>query len=105
MNYLFDRMLFAGIDAAASGDANAVIAAVSGKAIRVMCYTVVAAADVTVTWKSGSTAISGAMDLPAKGGASPASPLGMMQTAEGAALNLTLSGAVQVSGHVGYILI
>lgn len=104
MNYLFDRMLFADIDAAASG-ANAVIAAVSGKSIRVMCYTVVAAADVTITWKSGSTAISGAMDLPAKGGTAPASPLGMMQTAEGAALNLTLNGAVQVSGHVGYILI
>lgn len=104
MNYLFDRMLFADIDAAASGT-NPVIAAVSGKSIRVMCYTVVAAADVTITWKSGSTAISGAMDLPAKGGASPASPLGMMQTAEGEALNLTLSGAVQVSGHVGYILI
>lgn len=104
MNYLFDRMLFADIDAAASG-ANAVIAAVSGKSIRVMCYTVIAAADITITWKSGTTAISGAMDLPAKGGASPASPLGMMRTAEGEALNLTLSGAVQVSGHVGYILI
>ena len=104
MNYPFDEMQFAKIDAAASGS-NPVVAAVPGKAIRVMSWSAVARADVTVTWKSGTTAISGEMDLPAKGGGTPAGPHGVMQTAVGEALNLSLSSAINVGGHLGYILI
>jgi hypothetical protein len=95
---------YAVVNAATAATAE-IVPAVSGRAITVVNWTLVLAGDVTVTWKSGSTAISGplapgaAAVIDATG--SPESPL--MQTAEGAALNLTLGAAVQVGGTVTYI--
>ncbi len=103
-------MKFASISAASSGS-NEIVAAVTGKRIKVLAYTVIAAGDVSITWRSASTAISGAMSIAQNGGAAPAAgasgPLGfvpLLQTESGEALNLNLSSAVQVSGHLTYVL-
>lgn len=102
-------MKFAKIDASASGD-NAIVAAVAGKRIRVIGYTIIAGAAVTAKWRSATTDISGGMALAANGGAAPSvsvlSPGGMfgvLQTEPGEALNLNLSDAVAVGGHLVYI--
>lgn len=105
-------MPFASIDTATSGD-NTVVAAVPGRKIRLINYTVIAAGAVSIRWKSGaSTNLSGAMSLPQNGGAAPSgsgqSPggfIGLLETANGEALVLNLGGAVQVSGHLTYQVI
>lgn len=105
-------MPFASIDTATSGD-NTIVAAVPNRKIRVINYTAIASADVSIRWKSGaSTNLSGAMALAANGGAAPAGTgqapsghIGLFETAPGQALVLNLSGAVQVSGHLAYQVI
>lgn len=100
-------MASAVISAASSG-ANTIVAAQAGKVIVVQSYTFVVNNNVTVTWKSGSTAISGAMlcgptNL-CPGMSIPYNPNGMFETAAGEALILTLGGAIQVSGFLTYII-
>lgn len=101
-------MPYAAISASSSGD-NTIVAAVTGKKIRVQNYTILAAGAVSITWKSGSTAISGAMPLAANGGMAPSAGTatatgldGVLQTAGGEALVLNLSAAVAVGGHIRY---
>jgi hypothetical protein len=92
------------IDAATSGD-NTLVAAVSGKKIRVISLFLVASDVVNVRFESGAggTALTGAMNLVANGGFSlPYNPLGWFETASGALLNLELSGAVSVDGALTY---
>jgi len=103
-------MKYAVINASASGS-NTVVAAVVGRRIRVVHYLAIAAGDVTATWLSAATAISGPMAIPQNGGmapsagvSSPAGILGQFQTEVGEALNLSLSGAISVGGHLTYIL-
>lgn len=104
-------MKFTAISASSSGD-NTVVSAVTNKKIKVLNYTIIAATDVSVTWKSGaSTSLSGAMPLTNNSGAAPsagvATPAGLVplfETASGEALVLGLSSAVQVSGHLTYIV-
>ena len=101
------RTYFAAINAASSGN-NEIVAAVSGKKIKVVSYLIVAAGTVTATWKSASTALSGAIPLVANSGAA-AAPDGeygghWLETARGEALNLVLSGAIAVTGHISYAL-
>lgn len=98
---------FAAISAASSGD-NSIVAAVASQKVTVLAYAFVASSAVTITWKSdvggSATALSGAMAIAANSGVSvPYSPTGYFQTASGKALNLNLSGAIQVSGYVVYI--
>ncbi len=98
---------FAIINAASSGD-NTVVAAVSGKKLRVLQYTFVCAAATDVTWKSGTgtgaVALSGTMSIAANSGLSTAfSPVGLFETAAGSALNLYLSAANQTSGTLVYL--
>jgi hypothetical protein len=102
-------MKFAAINASASGS-NAIVAAATGKRIRVVSYVIVAAGAVTATWQSASTALSGPMSLASSGGASasvgilaPGGAYGLFQTEAGEALNLSLGGAVNVAGHLCYI--
>lgn len=102
-------MKFAAINASASGS-NAIVAAATGKRIRVVSYVIVAAGAVTATWQSASTALSGPMSLASSGGASasvgilaPGGAYGLFQTEPGEALNLSLGGAVNVAGHLCYI--
>lgn len=97
---------FAVIAAASSGD-NTVVAAVTGKRIHVLSYVIVAAAAVSVKWKSGASVDeSGVMALAANGGVVvPAIAPGQgewLVTDPGQALVLNLSGAISVGGHISY---
>jgi len=84
-----------------------IVAAVAGQKISVVNVALTVGGETNLTWKSGATAISGAMDF---GGTNE--PRGMthglgdypLQTAAGEALNLTSSLAVQVSGYITYYL-
>lgn len=104
-------MKHSAISASSSGD-NTVVAAVTGKKIKVLNYTMIAATDVSATWKSGaSTSLSGAMPLTNNSGAAPSAgvstPAGLVplfETAQGEALVLGLSSAVLVAGHLTYVL-
>lgn len=96
---------FAAIDAATSGN-NTIVAAVTGKKIRVLSAFVVAAGAVTARFESGAdgTALTGQMSLAANGGfVLPFNPVGHFETAAGVLLNLELSGAVSVDGSVTYV--
>lgn len=93
------------IDHATSGD-NTIVAAVTGKKIRVISLAIVAAGAVSVRFESaaGGTALTGQMALPANGGfAPPASRWGHFETVAGELLNLELSGAVSVDGWLKYV--
>jgi hypothetical protein len=94
---------FAAIAASASGD-NTAVAAVTGKKIRVLAYTVVAAGAVSAKFQSDTTDLTGALSFAANGGASVAfSPVGHFETASGVALQLNLGSAVAVGGHLVYV--
>ena len=96
----------AAISAATSGD-NTLVAAVSGKKIKVLSLTVVGAGEVEARLESGAggTALTEVMTL-VKGVPMvwPAALPGdhYVETAAGALLNLELGGAVQVSGCLLY---
>ena len=93
------------ISGASSGN-NTLVAAVSDASIRVLAMHLVADAAVTVTIKSASTSLSGAMSFAANGGeVLPHSPIGWYEGAKNEALIMTLGGAVQVSGSLVYELI
>lgn len=93
---------YADIDVASAGD-NTIVAAVTGKKIRVLQYALVVSAATTVIWKSGTTAITGDMSFAANGGISSSfSPSGLFETAAGEALVLYLSASNPVSGHLVY---
>jgi len=90
----------------ATGDRNVVVAAVSGKKIRVLGYSLNAAGGAnTVTWESATTALSGAMDMADQATIEIDSDYGLLETVAGAALNLSMSDATLVAGHVTYVLI
>jgi len=95
---------FAIIQEASSGD-NEVVAAVTGKKIRVLAYNFMSNGAVNAKWRSGTTDISGLsyMDAAGKGKVAPFNPVGWFETAAGAALNLNLSGAVAVGGECVYV--
>jgi hypothetical protein len=101
----FRAAKYAVISAGSSGD-NTVVAAVTGKKIRVLAYALVAAGAVTVRFESGAsgTALTGVMSLAANGGlAVGLNELGHFETAAGVLLNMELGGVVQVSGALSYI--
>ncbi len=96
---------FAILDAATSGN-NTLVAAVSGKKIRVLQLMLVAAGTVNVRFESGAdgTALSGQMQLVAQTGFSlPFSPTGWFETASNTLLNLELSAAISCDGLLVYI--
>jgi hypothetical protein len=98
--------LRAAVNATAAG-ANTVVAAVAGSKILVLQYVLVASNGVTVTWESqDGTVIGGPMTFAAQGGAAPPfNPVGQLETKLSQSLVLYLSGAVQVGGHVQYVLV
>lgn len=95
---------FAVIAASSSGD-NTLIAAVTGKKIRVVEYMLVAAGTVSVKFRSGATPdLTGAMPMVANSSlVGGYCPVGMFETVAGLPLTLNLSGAVAVTGHLTYI--
>ena len=94
---------YAEIDVASAGD-NTIVAAVTGKKIRVLQYSLVCSDATTVQWKSsGGSTLSGDMSFAANGGISSAfSPSGLFETVAGEALVLNLSAGNPVSGHLVY---
>lgn len=103
----YESIMFKSVAVSGSGD-NTAIAAVTGKAIRVLSYTLVCAAAVTVAFQSGAsgTALTGTMSFAANGGVSSGyNPQGHFQTAPGALLNISLGGAQSVAGHITYVLV
>lgn len=89
--------------------ANTIVDAVAGASIEVIQYTIIAPTNNIVTWKSGSTALSGPMEfstgenITAVSGASSYQTINFLfKTAAGEALVLTLGSAAQVSGHITY---
>jgi hypothetical protein len=93
------------VDDALSGD-NEIVAAVTGKKIRVLSGCLVATGAVTVRFESGAggTALTGQMSLAANQDLVLGfDPLGHFETAAGQALNLELGGAVSVDGWLNYI--
>jgi hypothetical protein len=97
----------AAVSAAGAGD-NTLVAAVTGKKIKVLALVLCAAAAVDVRLESGAggTALTGVMSLTA-GDLRLVFPLAVpgyhwVETAAGALLNMELGGAVQVSGCIVY---
>ena len=83
----------------------AVRAGVLGRQIEVLSYVFVVDAASTVTFKSASTGISGAMACAAKGGVSAdGEGQGLMITAAGEGLNITNS-AGNIAGHITYRIV
>jgi len=94
----------AAIDLGSSGD-NTLVAAVSGKRIRVYHIVLVSSGTVTVRFESGAsgTALTGQMTLSTNTGFSSGfCPVGHWETEEGELLNLELSDAVAVDGWIVY---
>jgi predicted secreted protein len=92
----------AAIDTAASGD-QTVVAAITGKRITVVAYTlVVTNATSLPRWKSGANNISGAMAVATNGSVSASSSAGVLATNPGEALILNNATATQLSGHLTY---
>lgn len=96
---------YAKVSASSSGN-NTVVAAATGKRIRVLSCFLVAAAAVTAKWQSGGsgTDLTGAASLAANGGyVLPFNEGGWFQTEPDTLLNLSLGGAVSVAGSISYI--
>ena len=95
---------FASVDVASSGD-NSIVALVAGKEIRVISYVLVASGGAnTLFWNSSvGGALSGGMGLADTGGISAQSQTGLFETVAGEALELNLSAATSVDGHISYI--
>ena len=99
------QVKYAIIDAASSGD-NTIVAAVTGKKIRVLSLFYLASGTVTVRFESGAggTALTGQMQHTAQTGAVLGyNEEGWFETTSGALLNMELSGATSVDGSLSYI--
>lgn len=97
---------YAVIDAATNGD-NTIVAAVTGKKIRVMSlFMTMTGTQVTIRFESaaGGTALTGQM-LPIQGHTIvlPFNPAGWFETVAGELLNMELSGGQSVDGCLTYI--
>ena len=89
---------------ASSSGANTLLAGITGKKIRVLAMQAQAITAVSMNLESGTTDISGVIALGATAGVTlPMSdPYGWCETAEGAALNCTLSSGVAVGITIVY---
>lgn len=79
-----------------------IVAAVSGKSIRVHSLMFTVGGPVNITWRSGANNLSGAMEFADSGGMAVSSEVGLMWTNPGEALNLVADAAVQISGIITY---
>jgi hypothetical protein len=80
---------------------HALVAAVSGKKIRVLQYLITTVDGLNLTFKSASTTISA--NIAATGAMSPYCPHGFFETAAGEALGFALDAAESTSVHVVYV--
>lgn len=102
-------MKYLAVSYATASTQELVAAPTDGSRIKVYGYHLVAAGAVVATLKSGSTGMTGAMTMAT--GVPQSHPVGgsrldkanaCMRCAPNEALNLTLGGAVQVSGWIAY---
>jgi len=93
---------YAKIVATGSGDTE-VVAAVTGKKIRVIAVSLVATTATAIKFRSATTDITGSMGFANNGGLTQESVTGLFETVAGAALNINSSAAVVVGGFVTYI--
>ncbi len=91
------------IDDATSGQSE-LVAAVSGKSIRVLGYVLTGASACSAKFQSASTDLTGPLFLGAPV-VVPNDNSGWIETVAGEALNLFTSANVQVSGHINYQLV
>ena len=94
--------------AASSSGANVLLAAQTGKKIKVVNLALMASAAVNVKFQSHTTPtdITGLFDLAANGGfVLPYSDIGWFATRSGEGLDINLSGANAVGGVLHYILV
>jgi hypothetical protein len=107
-NYAVQNAKRAVIDNAVSGN-NTLVAAVTGKRIRVLSLVaVMTGTAVTIRFESAAdgTALTGQMQPSAGGGfVLPFNPVGWFETAASELLNMELSGAQSVDGVLQYVLI
>lgn len=105
VNIRIDKTLkTAKIDHGSSGN-NEIVAAVTGKKIKVYTIVLVVSNAVNCKWCSATTDLTGAMNFSSQGeGYAHAvqPPAFLLATAAGEALNLNLSAAVAVDGYVAY---
>jgi hypothetical protein len=105
-NYATNGVKSAVIDNATSGD-NTLVAAVTGKRIRVLAMiAVMTGTAVTIRFESGAggTALTGQMQPTAGGGfVLPYNPIGWFETAASELLNMELGGAQSVDGVLRYV--
>jgi len=92
------------VNVAASGD-TILLAGVAGKSIVVLSLMLVAAAEVTVKFKSNSNDKTGGMAFAANGGLTADSRHGLFSGERGGDLTINLSGAVQTGGSLMYAYI
>lgn len=99
---------FVAIEESLSGD-RTIVAAVSGKQIRVLGYLLTSVLAVDVKFKSnpGGNSLSGALVLPINGNLFYAGGLDApaFETASGQSLEMNLSLATGVRGHLTYIVV
>ena len=91
---------------ASSSGVSSLVAAVTGKKIRVLSLVLMAAGAVNVKFQSHTTPtdLTGLFPLAANGGFSIGfSPLGHFETVAGEQLDINLSGAVAVGGCLTYV--
>lgn len=94
---------FAAISGATSGN-NTLVAAVTGKKIRVISMVAIPTAAVGFRLESaaGGTALTGVIELTATGIVLPHNPSGWLETVAAQLLNMELDAATQVSGMLSY---
>ena len=88
----------------ASLNDNPIVAAVSGKRIKVYVIVFIATGTVNAKWRSAANDLTGDKNFQAREGYALAvnPPAILLQTAAGEALNLNLSAAVAVDGWIAY---
>lgn len=95
----------AAVSAGSSG-ANAIVAAPgAGQKIVLVHYVLSASAAVNAKWQSATTDKTGLIYFPAAGNHIESGFGAQVECAANEALNLNLSGAVTVGGHVAYIVV
>jgi hypothetical protein len=95
---------FSAINASTIGD-NEIVAAVTGKKIRVLEIFFVCGAATTVRFESGAggTALTGQMEFAANSGMGPGfSPYGKFETVSGESLSMELSAGNNIDGWLVY---
>lgn len=100
-----DRLGYAPIAASTQG-ATEIIPALAGKRYRVLAYVLAAAGACTVKFTDTTGDLAGPFPIAAAGdGLDPGlSPIGHFRTRRGEPLNIVLSAAVAVGGHLCYAL-